>query len=116
MAVVRERWDRGADIGKILEDLTSGYEWIAKALQSSGYVADFSPDSLREIERFFEEQTLNGAARPGGLLSESLGARLFALGGYVGEVIRRERGGHGLAMMTIRRLRSILRRSSLTAA
>ena len=80
-------------MGKILEDLTSGYEWIATALHGSGYAADFSPRSLWEIERFFEEQTLHGAARPGGLLSESLGARLFALGGYVGEVIRRERGG-----------------------
>jgi len=84
-------------VGKILDDLASSYDWIAKALQSSGYAADFSPGSLREIERFFEEQTLNGAARQGGLLSESLGSRLFALGGYVGEVIRRERGGAWIA-------------------
>ena len=74
-------------------DLVESADWIAGALQSSGYVADFSSASLHEVERFFDEHAPEGAAAPGGLLDEDLGARLFALGGYVGEVIRRDRGG-----------------------
>jgi len=66
---------------------------VAGALRGSGYAADFSPDSLIEIDRFFSEQSQHGQARRGGLLSESTGSRLFAIGGYVGEVLRRNIGG-----------------------
>ena len=66
---------------------------IAQALTSSGYKADFSLDSLKEIDRFFDEQARLGKPVRRGLLSEQTGARLFALGGYVGEVVRRHAGG-----------------------
>lgn len=75
------------------EDIPASAEWISTALISSGYKADFSMDSLKEIERFFNEHSQEGEPVPGGLLSESLGSRLFALGSYVGEVIRRSMGG-----------------------
>ncbi len=78
---------------KIVDDAKASAEWIAKALSSSGYKADFSMASLKEVDRFFEENAPGGNARPGGLLSEDVGARLFALGSYVGEVIRRAAGG-----------------------
>ena len=77
----------------ITEDLRSSAAWISQALRSSGYGADFSPGSLWEIDRFFEEQSEGGAAKPGGLLAQDLGARLFALGAYIGEVVRRHQGG-----------------------
>jgi len=77
----------------ITEDLHKSAAWISQALQSSGYRADFSPGSLWEIDRFFEEHGENGAAKPGGLLAQDLGARLFALGAYIGEVVRRHQGG-----------------------
>ena len=80
-------------MGTIKEDIKSSSEWVAKALQSSGYRADFSPPSLWEIDRFFDEQTVNGAARPGGLLAKDMGARIFAIGSYIGEVLRRAKGG-----------------------
>jgi hypothetical protein len=80
-------------MGTLVEDVRTSAKWIAKALSSSGYQADFSLASLKEIDRFFDEQSPNGDPIPGGLLSEQLGARLFALGGYVGEVIRRTNGG-----------------------
>jgi hypothetical protein len=80
-------------MGTILEDIDTAAEWIARALQSSGYVADFAPQSLWEIERFFKENSKNGKAVPGGLLAQDLGSRLFALGSYVGEVVRRAQGG-----------------------
>jgi hypothetical protein len=80
-------------MGNLKEDIHTSAEWISHALQSSGYRADFSPESLWEIDRFFDEQSAHGQAEPGGLLSEGLGARIFALGAYVGEVVRRKLGG-----------------------
>ncbi|HEY4354230.1 MAG TPA: hypothetical protein VGN16_00670 [Acidobacteriaceae bacterium] len=77
----------------IVEDVQTSADWIAQALNSSGYRADFTPRSLWEIDRFFEEHSTGGAGKPGGLLSESAGQRLFAIGSYIGEVARRELGG-----------------------
>jgi hypothetical protein len=68
--------------------------WISKALSSSGYRADFTVASAREIDRFFDEQlTTPGSPKAGGLLAEQLGPRIFALGAYVGELIRRNSDG-----------------------
>lgn len=77
----------------LVEDAQKAAQWIATALSSSGYRADFTPESLWEIDRFFEEHTRDGEPIAGGLLSESLGPRVIALGSYVGEVIRRNTGG-----------------------
>src|SRR4051812_15584458 len=84
-------------MGTVIEDAKEASSWIATALSSSGFAADFSPASLREIDRFFDDQVQGGVAKPGGLLSQDLGARLFAVGAYIGEVIRRERGGEWVA-------------------
>lgn len=81
---------------KIVSDARSAADWIAKALSSSGYRADFSLKSLKEIDRFFDEQAPGGNPKPGGLLSQDLGLRIFALGSYVGEVIRRRTKGEWL--------------------
>lgn len=84
-------------MSSMIEDAMVAAEWIATALSSSGYHADFTPASLRQIDRFFDDHTSDGAAKVGGLLSADLGARIFALGAYVGEVIRRGRGGDWFA-------------------
>jgi hypothetical protein len=78
---------------KIVSDALASAEQISRALSQSGYKADFSLESLKQVDRFFEEQTANGQPKAGGLLSQELGARLFAIGAYVGEVIRRQTGG-----------------------
>jgi hypothetical protein len=78
---------------KIVNDALASAEQISRALSQSGYKADFSLESLKQVDRFFEEQVANGQPKPGGLLSQQLGARLFAIGAYVGEVIRRQNGG-----------------------
>jgi hypothetical protein len=77
----------------VIDDAAKAADWISIALSSSGYAADYSPHSLWEVDRFFDEQSSGGAPRAGGLLSDDLGARLFAIGAYTGEVIRRELGG-----------------------
>ena len=84
-------------MGTIKEDIKSSADWIARALNSSDYRADFTPQSLWEIDRFFDEHSRNGAAKPGGLLSSGLGQRVFAVGSYVGEVVRRKLGGEWIA-------------------
>jgi hypothetical protein len=80
-------------MGKITDDVDAAAKWVATALASSGYKADFSAASLWEIDRFFDEHSLNGQAVPGGLLSEQLGSRIFSIGSYVGEVLRQALGG-----------------------
>lgn len=80
-------------MGAIKEDVIASAEWISQALQSSGYRADFSPQSLWEIDRFFDEHSQKGAAKSGGLFSQNLGQRLFGIGSYIGEVVRRSIGG-----------------------
>ena len=80
-------------MGSIAEDAVESARWIATALSSSGYLADFTAASLWHIDFFFDDHSESGAAKPGGLLSQGLGSRLFAIGAYIGEVIRRERGG-----------------------
>jgi hypothetical protein len=77
-----------------VDDVQAAAQWMRDALTESKYQADFSPRSLWEVDRFFDEHTQRGAAKSGGLLSQDLGARLFGLGAYVGEVIRRQKGGH----------------------
>jgi hypothetical protein len=80
-------------VASLREDIDRSAAWIAQALQSSGYRADFSPQSLWSIDRFFDDHSDHGRPKRGGLLAADLGARIFALGAYVGEVIRRHAGG-----------------------
>lgn len=70
------------------DDIAKGIQWIVEALNSSDYKADYSLESLKEIDRFLEKEQ-----RPGGILEQNRGAILFALGCYVGDVIRQQTGG-----------------------
>lgn len=80
-------------MGNLKQDIGEAADQIARALRSSNYRANFSPQSLWDIDLFFDDHSENGAPKANGLLSQQLGARLFALGGYVGETIRRNYGG-----------------------
>ena len=77
----------------LIDDIEPSADWIAEALNSSGYRADFTPQSFWEVDRFFEEHSRDGEAKPGGLLVEARGQRLFAVGCYMGEVVLRTLGG-----------------------
>lgn len=81
----------------LIADTRVAAEWISRALSKSGYRADFSVESLAEIERFFAEHSNDGRPVPGGRLVEKTGPRIFALGAYVGEVLRRAATGHWYA-------------------
>ena len=50
-------------------------------MKSSGYNADYSIESLKELDRFLKEEN-----KPNGILSKNVGQKLFALGAYLGDV------------------------------
>ncbi|MBC8025447.1 MAG: hypothetical protein H7Y89_05625, partial [Steroidobacteraceae bacterium] len=75
----------------LLQDIPSAAVAASHALKQSRYAADFAATSLWQVERFFEDNSSNG--KPRGDLARDTGKRLFAIGCYVGEVVRRTRGG-----------------------
>jgi hypothetical protein len=77
----------------IQEEIVTASNWMAAALLSSGYNADFSPNSFPEVERFFNEHSANGFPRPDSFLAHEMESRIFAMGCYIGEVIRRAKAG-----------------------
>jgi hypothetical protein len=46
----------GERMGTVIEGAARASAWIATALSSSGYIADFTVASLWQIDRFFDEQ------------------------------------------------------------
>lgn len=70
------------------EDIHAACEWVAMALNSSGYKADYTIESMKEIDRFIDEQSGEN-----GIISRGRGKILFSLGCYVGETVIRLYGG-----------------------
>ena len=70
------------------KDIHLASDWVVKALNSSGYKADYSLESMKEIDRFFDEQSSEK-----GILSRNRGNILFSLGSYIGETAIRLYGG-----------------------
>ena len=60
----------------LIDDLELASKWVAKALNSSNYQADYSVESLKEIDRFFKEEN-----RPDGILSKNVGQIIKEFGG-----------------------------------
>jgi hypothetical protein len=77
----------------LTEDIAASAAWVAQVLQSSGGHADFSAQSLWSVDQFLDENSDRGQPRRGGLLETDHDSRIFALGAYVGEVVRRNAGG-----------------------
>lgn len=70
------------------DDIHSACEWVVRALNVSGYNADYSLESMKEIDRFFDEQSGEG-----GIISRNRGQIIFALASYIGETVIRLYGG-----------------------
>ena len=77
----------------IVEDVRDAAVSVADIANDAGYSFDFSARSLWDVERFLDDNASGGEPKAGGLLSKDLGSRVFALGAYVGEVIREAVGG-----------------------
>lgn len=77
---------RGATLA---EDIPRSAAWAKLNLKSNGYVVDYDIDSMKEVERFFVEQT----KEDGMLIPGQSGSTLFCIGCLIGETIIRNRGG-----------------------
>jgi hypothetical protein len=77
------------------EDIKTSSEWLIKAMNLSGYRLDLSIKSLKEIDRFFADNLDDELHQPkkDSVLSRNTGAKLFAIGSYVGETIINDYGG-----------------------
>ena len=74
----------------LMDDIPVAADWIVAALNSSGYVVDYSLESLKEVDRFFDEQS-----GPDGILQRhGVGRILFAIASYVGQVAIKCCAGH----------------------
>ena len=84
---------------EIAGDARSSAEWIGERLESLGYAADFRPQSLREVDRFFDDNFRAALPRRrfrrefSELVDPSGRSWRFAIVAYVGEVIRQAVGG-----------------------
>lgn len=70
------------------EDIHTACEWVVMALNSSGYKADYTLESMKEIDRFIDEQSGEN-----GIISRNRGKIIFSLGCYIGETVIRIYGG-----------------------
>lgn len=76
------------NINTLEEDILLAADWVVSALNSSGYKADYSLESMKELDRFFDEQN-----SPNGILSKNRGQIIFGLGSYIGQTIIKLYGG-----------------------
>jgi hypothetical protein len=67
--------------------------WITAELAEHGFKSDFSLESLQDLDLYLDTQCEDGCPKPGSLLSRNANTGMLALGLYVGEVVRRARGG-----------------------
>lgn len=73
----------------LAEDIPIYAEWAKDNLNKTGYKVGYDLESIKEIERFFNEE-----AEEGGALSGKSGSIMFALGCLIGETVIKIHGGH----------------------
>lgn len=100
-------WDRGSEFTELDEDteldengnpkkgdvfthpdIEESAAWAAEQLTEREYKADFSLESLHEVDRFFAEFARNDLPGYQDFFAEDMSYRTFAIGAYVGEVMR----------------------------
>ena len=74
-------------------DMKKSEEWILECFQSDAMKLDYTIESLKCIDIFFERNSKDGRALPGSPLNNSLGGIIFSLGCYVGSTILKHRQG-----------------------
>ena len=78
----------------LLVDLKLAADNIAKEFSDLGYRADYSVESLQDVDRFFEQNVHASKPSPGAQITEAtIGKWVFGSGAYLGEVLVRLYGG-----------------------
>ena len=73
----------------LIEDIKIGAEFVQQALIESNYNLEMTVDSLKEMDRFLNEQwdDENQQPKSEGVLAESTGSILFSLASLLGEIM-----------------------------
>src|SRR5262245_28660870 len=75
------------------EDIKTYSIWLVKAFKTDKLKLDYSFNSFKDSDFFFDSNAQDGKANPGGRLADNLGPILFAIGSYIGETfVRNIRG------------------------
>ena len=68
------------------QDIDEYSEWIMTALNRSGYLADYTLESMKELDRFINTEN-------NGIIAGNRGLIIFAMGAYVGKTVIKLYGG-----------------------
>lgn len=80
------------DASDLLTDIKEAAAWAADNLKASGYLADYSLDSVVDLDRFITQE----GQESGVLRQEDRGIIFFAIGAYLGETLLNSYGGDWL--------------------
>jgi hypothetical protein len=73
---------------EVITKIKTSAQWLADTLNPSGYVINYSVDSLKEIDHFFDDQEATDS-----LLTDNAEQVIFSVGCYIGEVAIKTIGG-----------------------
>ena len=79
-------FSKKTSISSLEKDIDEYSEWITTALNHSGYLADYTLESMKELDRFIDEEN-------DGIIARQRGRILFAMGAYVGKTVIKLYGG-----------------------
>jgi len=69
------------------QDIKTQSSWIVKAFKADKLTLDYTINSFKNLDKFFEKHSKDGKAKRGGRLSTNLGPILFSIGAYIGETL-----------------------------
>jgi hypothetical protein len=69
------------------QDIKKQSDWIVKAFGVDLLRLDYTINSFKQIDQFFDTHSKDGQAVEGGRLAQNTGLILFSIGSYVGETL-----------------------------
>src|SRR5690349_1616356 len=76
-------------MGTLLQDIQSQSSWLIKAFKADGFKLNYSIDSFKVLDRFYDLHVKEGTPVPGGRFAEHYGPIMFSIGAYMGETFIR---------------------------
>ncbi len=63
--------------------------WIVNCFATENLDLNFSTDSLKHLDKFIDDHSINGEPKPNGILNKNHEEILFGMGIYLGETIKK---------------------------
>ncbi len=76
-------------MGALIEDIKQHSEWLVKAFKADKFKLDYTLESFKAIDIFFDKHAINGKPVENGRLAQNTGTVIFSIGAYVGETLFR---------------------------